>query len=171
MYPGHVFRMEHSFVHDSNGGNSVKSRAERNEIYCNWIENPVYHVIDIVEPDGQKLGLAREDSDVVGNVLIQNGYWYISRIGGDHGVGGNRGRHRFAFNTIVSTADSQTFFYLQDEVESLALHNNVFLLAGDDKYVVKDDDAIWMNGRQIAATCIRANNRCTVPYWTRRAAV
>jgi hypothetical protein len=39
-YPGAVFRMQHSYVHDANGGNNVKSRAERNEIYYNWIGAP-----------------------------------------------------------------------------------------------------------------------------------
>ena len=32
-HPGAVFRMQYCYVHDANGGNSVKSRAERNEIY------------------------------------------------------------------------------------------------------------------------------------------
>ncbi len=32
-YPGSVFRMQHSYVHDAIGGNAVKTRAERNEIY------------------------------------------------------------------------------------------------------------------------------------------
>ena len=36
-HPGSVFRLQHSFIHHGNGGNNVKSRAERNEIYFNWI--------------------------------------------------------------------------------------------------------------------------------------
>ncbi|MCZ7679294.1 MAG: hypothetical protein M5U28_11265 [Sandaracinaceae bacterium] len=42
-YPGSVFRMQHCWVHDANSGNNVKSRAERNEIYSNWIEGAYYH--------------------------------------------------------------------------------------------------------------------------------
>src|SRR5262249_21397512 len=34
-HPGSVFRMQFCYVHDATGGNSVKSRAERNEIYFN----------------------------------------------------------------------------------------------------------------------------------------
>jgi hypothetical protein len=30
--------MRFNHVHDQNGGNAVKSRAERNEIHYNWIE-------------------------------------------------------------------------------------------------------------------------------------
>ena len=41
-YPGSVFRMQHNYVHDTNGGNAVKSRAQRNEIYYNWIEGGLY---------------------------------------------------------------------------------------------------------------------------------
>jgi hypothetical protein len=42
-HPGSVFRLQYCFVHDANGGNNVKSRAERNEIYYNWLEGAVYH--------------------------------------------------------------------------------------------------------------------------------
>ena len=66
--------MQHCYVHDGNGGNNVKSRAERNEIYYNWIEGAVYHELELIGPDrraaaGWSEDLAREDSDVVGNVL------------------------------------------------------------------------------------------------------
>lgn len=83
MYPGSVFRMQLCYVHDGAGGNNVKSRAERNEIYSNWIEGAVYHELDLIGPDGQDSDLAREDSDVVGNVLIKHSEWRIARIGGD----------------------------------------------------------------------------------------
>lgn len=33
--PGSVFRLQFCYIHDGNGGNNVKSRAERNEIYYN----------------------------------------------------------------------------------------------------------------------------------------
>jgi hypothetical protein len=32
-HPGSVFRMQFCYVHDGNGGNNVKSRAERNEMF------------------------------------------------------------------------------------------------------------------------------------------
>ncbi|MBK9258442.1 MAG: hypothetical protein IPM54_01245 [Polyangiaceae bacterium] len=42
-YPGSVFRMQYCYLHDGNGGHGVKSRAERNEIYYNWLEGAVIH--------------------------------------------------------------------------------------------------------------------------------
>ena len=35
----------------TNGGNAVKSRAQRNEIYYNWIEGAVYHELELIGPD------------------------------------------------------------------------------------------------------------------------
>ena len=73
-HPGAVFRMQYCFLHDGNGGNNVKSRAERNEIYYNWIEGALYHELELIGPDpagGAPEILKREDSDVVGNVLWQ----------------------------------------------------------------------------------------------------
>ncbi|HHH12008.1 MAG TPA: hypothetical protein ENK23_08060, partial [Sorangium sp.] len=51
MYPGSIFRMQYCYVHDAAGGNSVKSRAERNELYYNWIEGGEYHELDLIGPD------------------------------------------------------------------------------------------------------------------------
>ena len=68
-HPGSVFRMQYCYVHDANGGNNVKSRAQRNEIRYNWIEGALYHEIELIGPDGADEGLFREDSDVVGNVF------------------------------------------------------------------------------------------------------
>ena len=52
-HPKSVFRMQHCYVHDANGGNNVKSRAERNEIYYNWIQGAQYHELELIGPDGQ----------------------------------------------------------------------------------------------------------------------
>ncbi|HSU41644.1 MAG TPA: hypothetical protein VLJ38_18830, partial [Polyangiaceae bacterium] len=102
-HPGSVFRMQYCYVHDGLGGNNVKSRAERNEIYYNWVEGAYYYELELIGPDGQDESLAREDSDVVGNVLYQ-GYTtrshYAVRIGGD-GTGETWGRYRFLNNTVV----------------------------------------------------------------------
>jgi MYXO-CTERM domain-containing protein len=144
MYPGSVFRLQHSYIHDGNGGNNVKSRFERNEIYANWIEAPVFHVLDLIGPDGQDPGLAREDSDVVGNVLIQGTEWSVARMGGD-GTGATAGRYRFAYNTIVVSGPSSGIFRVQDEIESLAVHDNVFLGTGAAELWM-DDGAAWTTG-------------------------
>lgn len=129
-YPGSVFRMQFCYVHDGAGGNNVKSRAERNEIYYNWIEGAVFHELDLIGPDGQDPGLAQENSDIVGNVLIKHSEWRIARIGGD-GTGNTAGRYRFVNNTMILGELSGTAIGLQETVESLELHNNVVFRIGD----------------------------------------
>jgi hypothetical protein len=153
-YPGAVFRMQHCYVHDGNGGNNVKSRAERNEIYYNWIEGAYYHELELIGPDGQTESLKREDSDVVGNVLYQ-GYTtrshYPIRIGGD-GTGQTFGRYRFVNNTLVlGNSSTAAAFRLFHGIESVEMHNNaLFRLGGGPVTVLTDANAIWKNGRQIA---------------------
>ena len=70
-YPGSVFRMQHCYVHDGNGGNNVKSAPNATRSTHNWIEGALYHELELIGPDGQDPALAREDSDVVGNVLVK----------------------------------------------------------------------------------------------------
>jgi MYXO-CTERM domain-containing protein len=125
MYPGSVFRIQFCYVHDGVGGNNVRSRAERNEIYYNWIEGAFYHELDLVGPiDGDLLPF-REDSDIVGNVLIKkNSEWRIARLGGD-GDGNTGGRYRFSNNTMVMTDSSSTVISLQNTVQTLEMYNNV----------------------------------------------
>ena len=64
-YPGAVFRLQHSYLQDSDytdgvgiGGNLIKSRAERNEIYYNWLEGAFYHELELIGPDpeGARIG-------------------------------------------------------------------------------------------------------------------
>jgi hypothetical protein len=153
-FPGAVFRMQYSYVHDANGGNNVKSRAERNEIYYNWIEGAYYHELELIGPDGQSESLKREDSDVVGNVLYQ-GYTtrshYPIRIGGD-GTGQTFGRYRFVNNTVVlGNASTAAVFRVFDGIESVEMHNNVlFRQGGAGVTVLTDSSATWKNGRQIS---------------------
>jgi hypothetical protein len=129
MHPGSVFRLEFSYVHGAKGGNNVKSRSERNEIYYNWIEGAAYHGLDLIGPDGQNENIAREDSDVVGNVVITTSSWQIARFGGD-GTGGTRGRFRFVNNTFIVGPDATIALRMQERVESVELHNNVFIKLG-----------------------------------------
>jgi MYXO-CTERM domain-containing protein len=125
MYPGSVFRIQFCYVHDGLGGNNVRSRAERNEIYYNWVEGAFFHELDLVGPiDGDSLPF-REDSDIVGNVLIKkNSEWRIARLGGD-GDGNTGGRYRFSNNTMVMTDSSTTVISLQNTVQTLEMYNNV----------------------------------------------
>ena len=126
-HPGSVFRLQYSYLHDANGGNNVKSRAERNEIYFNWIEGARYHELELIGPDVDNPPAIREDSDIVGNVLWNtNPEAHATRFGGDNTMDTN-GRYRLAFNTIVMASNNRSPLRLFDGVESLELYNNLFV--------------------------------------------
>jgi hypothetical protein len=145
-HPGSVFRLVQSYIHDGAGGNNVKTRAERNEILYNWIENATYHELELIGPDGQDPKLAREDSQVVGNVLFKVNDFHAVRIGGD-GTGETGGRYRFVNNTFVMAGGSAAI-RLFDSVESVELFNNAFYRAGGSGGVTlfKDDEVKWATG-------------------------
>ncbi len=145
QYPNAVFRLQNSYVHDGKGGNNVKSRARRNEIYYNWVEGALYHALDLIGPDnGERFGGPREDSDVVGNVLWVTSEWQAARMGGD-GTGATGGRYRFVNNTIIMAGPSEVALRLQEEVESLELHNNVFFRPGGGEIdLVRESDMTWV---------------------------
>mgnify|MGYP006290127279 FL=1 len=157
--PGSVFRMQHCYVHDGNGGNNVKSRAERNEIYCNWIEGAFYHELELIGPDpggappGWSHDLVREDSDVVGNVLRRagpNADFYATRIGGD-GTGDTDGRYRFVNNSFLLVGDRAAFRAF-DGLESLEVHSNVFFrLDTGGPRILRTIDADWATGSEVVA--------------------
>lgn len=131
-YPGSVFRMRYCYLHDAAGGNNVSSRAERNEFYYNWIEGAQYHEINMIGPDGDNPDLKREDSDVVGNVLIKraDSPWRIARIGGAADHDSTAGRFRFVNNTMILGAASDVVIGLQYEVDTLEMYNNVIYRVG-----------------------------------------
>ena len=170
-YPGAVFRMQHCYVHGARGGNNVKSRAQRNEIYYNWIEGAYYHELELIGPDGQNETLAREDSDVVGNVLYQ-GYasrtHFPIRVGGD-GTGQTFGRYRFANNTIVlGQATTSAVFRVFDGIESIEMYGNVlFRLGGGPVTVLRDLEAEWKHGPTIAGdrNWVSAGSVAVPPSW------
>ena len=145
-YPNAVFRMEFCYIHDGAGGNNVKSRVGRNEIYYNWIEGAVYHELDLIgaDPAGGAYGgrdLVREDSDVVGNVLMKMPSSLgggIARLGSD-GTGSSNGRYRFVSNTIILPAapvGATAVFWLKDRIESIESDNNIFYRLGGGKITV-----------------------------------
>lgn len=161
-YPGAVFRLQFSYLHDSQfddavpGGNLIKSRAERNEIYYNWLEGAYFHELELIgpDPDGAPSGwteaLKREDSDVVGNVILHTAsFGAVMRFGGD-GTGQSQGRYRVVNNTIVrsqATADTPTIFRLFDGIESLEFHNNVIWRDGASNLtLVRAVEAVWASG-------------------------
>lgn len=148
-YPGAVFRMQHCYIHDSRGGHSVKSRASRNEIYFNWIEGGLYHELELIGADGQAPGLAREDSDVVGNVLRKTNDSYSIRIGGD-GTGDSGGRYRFVNNSFLLQEKARPVFRLFDRVQSLEQHNNLFWREGGAPItLIQDERVSWTEGRAL----------------------
>lgn len=154
-YPGSVFRLQFCYIHDGNGGNNVKSRAERNEIYYNWIEGAYYHELELIgpdpwgAPDGWSPGLKREDSDVVGNVLRKtNDRSFITRVGGD-GTGESDGRYRFVNNTII--ANDNAVFRIFDGIQSIEMHNNVFYRETGGANMVRSVEAQWETGNELIA--------------------
>ncbi len=150
-HPGAVFRMQFCYVHDSNGGNNVKSRAERNEIYYNWVEGARYHELELIGPDGNEGLPIREDSDVVGNVLVKKNTAYVTRLGGD-GTGATNGRYRFVNNTVMVQPDGSPVFRLYDGIESVEMHNNVFASSHRGSLdLMRKSDAVWARGREIIA--------------------
>ncbi len=155
--PGSVFRMQHCYIHSGNGGNNVKTRAERNEIYYNWIEGAYYHELELIGPDGDADGgnplLKREDSDVVGNVLIKkrtaannNPDFSVIRIGGD-GTGESRGRYRFLNNTVICGAGA--VFRMFDALESVEIQNNVLYNPAGDVLFKRTVEAKWVSGQEV----------------------
>jgi hypothetical protein len=171
-YPGSVFRMQHCWLHDANGGNNVKSRAQRNEIYYNWIEGALYHELELIGPDpegGVPENQAREDSDVVGNVLRKTGTSFVVRVGGD-GTGQTFGRYRFLSNTIIVQPNGYPVFRLFEGLESIEMHGNAIISTnGSGVNVVRDVEAVWAGGSRIVAGSRNwvQNNSTNVPAeWT-----
>ncbi len=158
-HPGSVFRLQYSYVHDSlygstgEGGNLIKSRAERNEIYYNWLEDAYYHELELIGPDpsgGVPEEQAREDSDVVGNVIVHtSAFGSVFRCGGD-ATGQSQGRYRFVNNTIIrrGASDTPTIFRLFDGIESIEMHNNVIWREGSDALrIIREVEAVWAGGQ------------------------
>jgi hypothetical protein len=155
-HPGSVFRMQYCYLHDQNGGNNIKSRAERNEIYYNWVSGGFYGEIELIGPDPHgnhnvDTDTAREDSDVVGNVFqhVPTQGTRMARVGGD-GTGYTKGRYRFVNNTfILRQGQTSPAIEVFQGIESLEVHNNVFFRVGGgaiDK-VVLETRVKWVSGR------------------------
>jgi MYXO-CTERM domain-containing protein len=159
-HPGSVFRLQYCYIHDAIGNSNVKTRSERNEIYYNWLEAPGFHDMDLygIDPDDNpdvSEGTAREDSDVVGNVVICSPGYSCARIGGD-GTGNSRGRFRFVNNTLILTGGGDAVRTFQ-EVETLEMYNNVIYnqSTGSMTRVLNDADGSWVHGSR---TVIGSNN-------------
>ncbi len=146
-HPNAVFRLEFCFIHDGNGGNNVKSRVGRNEIYYNWIEGSAFHELDLIgaDPDSQSAppDAVREDSDVVGNVFykLESSNGSVARLGSD-GAGSSNGRYRFVNNTVIADRNwwlNYAIFKMVGRRESFEAHNNVFYRNGGLLVMVRQD--------------------------------
>ncbi|MEM6789261.1 MAG: hypothetical protein AAF928_12945 [Myxococcota bacterium] len=124
LYPGSRVRIQFNYVHDLSGGLAIKSRAERGEVYFNWIEGAPLNALDLIGPDADADD-AREDTDVVGNVIYYDGIYAAARIG-DDGTNGTDGRYRFAYNTFVIDGPG-VVFRPQVNIDALEVYNNVFI--------------------------------------------
>ncbi len=152
-YPGSKLKVTHSYFHD-NGGNAIKSRAERAEIYFNWIESRdapgAYYTLEIIGfQEYPEHG--PQNSDVVGNVLVNNGGNAL-RFGGD-GSGESRGRVRLVNNTVLVgakyAADGAPVLRISGGLEALWLSNNLLFKIGDGDpalRVWRHDQAEWTTG-------------------------
>ena len=188
VHPGSVFRMRGCYVHDGTGGNLVKSRAERNEIYGNWLEGSRYHMLELIGPDEGAVTPPpdiREDSDVVGNVFVHKAYdppgaqgpfdgnFYFVRVGSDMrcddgGSNSTRGRYRFAHNTFVrtTTANGSHVFRPFGFLQTIEMHGNVFwsAAAGAMNQVREDDgERCWTDGEQILGSANWVETGSPVP--------
>jgi len=176
-FPDSVFRMRYNYVHSGVGGNLLKSRFERNEIHYNWFEGAFYHELELIGPDqytqqpGWTVELKREDSEVLGNVIVHSGtFGAVMRFGGD-GTGESRGRYRVANNTIVvnGTGSSYTVFRLFSGIESVEAHNNVIWRSSNGTLnIERTVEAEWVSGRRVAGSnnWINASASVVPPEWT-----
>lgn len=164
-FPTAVFQLEFSYIHDSRGGNLVKSRSKFNKIYYNWLESGPnngsvvsYQELELIGPDNGTGGSAQDprNGDVVGNVLVKKNDFSTSvRIGGD-GTGASYGRYRFVNNTFVlnnpTPNQPRNALRVMDRVQSLELENNVFTSRTPGGVnVIRDVEAQWLtNPRAVA---------------------
>jgi hypothetical protein len=111
---------------------------------------------------------AREDGEVVGNVLIASRFGRNVRIGGD-GTGQSNGRYRFLNNTFIHQfAKPESHIHARFGVESVEMHNNVFYLPSGA--VFDDARAEWVGGvRRVSGTAnwVHRAARSVPAEWTR----
>lgn len=184
-FPGSVFRMRFNYLHGGRGGNLVKVRHERSEIHYNWLEGAVYQALELIGPDcweqekGWTPAMAREDADVVGNVIIQSGRWPNAiRIGGDLN-GRSEGRVRLVNNTILfDRPGPANAVMVQLGAGSLEMHNNiVYQSGGGAPTLIRENDDVedtpepcgpqerapWSKGRRVAGSGNWVQRQAVVP--------
>lgn len=143
-FPGSVLHIERSFLHN-NKGNSIKSRAERTELYFNWIEvsdiEQSRYAIELIGPSMGTVDVT--DQDVVGNTIVMNKDFAVARFGND-GSGGSNGRVRFSNNLILLNTNTYNtyLFNLTYALTSFTLQNNLVHALNNSvnvSYLMRDD--------------------------------
>jgi hypothetical protein len=157
-YPGSKLKVVHSHIHGFRG-NGIKSRAERAEVYFNWIEGTAdadsYYSVQLVGFQEYRT-LQGLEGDVVGNVLVHRSASALS-LGGD-GSGESRGRVRLVHNTVLLhegfTPWGPPVIRVAYGFQSLFLANNVFLkVAATDQALRlwRHDSADWVTGQPLCS--------------------
>ncbi len=164
LYPNAVFDMEFCYLHNGAGGNNVKSRVARTQLYYNWIEGAYYHELDLdgADPNDQApgaAGLVREVGDIVGNVIVKdsNTHGLVANVGGD-GTGWSDGRYRFVNNTIIlpsAPVYGEMIFQLKNAVQSIEIYNNLIYRFGGGPVNILDQVDWYVTPN---ATVIGSNN-------------
>jgi len=152
-YPDATLRISHCYLHHNNGGEGIKSRSRRNEIYYNWVQGAPgsvnYYQMSLYGPEDPVVPGIREDGDVVGNVFVASTFGSNVRLGSD-GHSNSEGRYRFVNNTFVSFASSpRDFIRVFETIESIELVNNVFYSLNGTPSLVNLSDAAWTHGETI----------------------
>jgi len=164
LYPNAVLDIEYCYLHNGSGGNNIKSRVARTQVYYNWIEGAYFHEFDLdgADPSDQAPGTARlinEVADVVGNVIVKDAssHGLVANVGGD-GTGWSDGRYRFVNNTIIlpsSPTDDEMIFQLKNEVQSIEIYNNLIYRFGGKPVNILDEVDWYLTS---PATVIGSNN-------------
>jgi hypothetical protein len=163
-YPNAVLDIEFCYFHNGTGGNNIKSRVLRNQIYYNWIEGAYYHEFDLdgADPSDQAPGVAgtvHQVADIVGNVIVKDpsSHGLVANVGGD-GTGWSDGRYRFVNNTIILPTNEvydDMIFQLKNAVQSIDIYNNLIYRFGGGPVNLLDEVDWYIN---TPATVIGSNN-------------
>ena len=146
-----VVRIEYSYIHDSHGGNDIKLRSRLNEVYYNWLETVPdndYYDLQVIGPDDGTGGTESNprNSDIVGNVFIQNDIYAAVTLGGD-GTGTSFGQYRLVNNTFVVNGANRPAVSSRFQIRSAEFENNVFanLTSGGIRIFLEQDGPNWLD--------------------------
>jgi hypothetical protein len=188
-HPGSVLRIQNSYLHSNIAGETIKSRAQRAEIYYNWVQSKGQqdHALGLYGYDAFDASPSNPiHHDVVGNVLVVEGgpdSSSMARFGGDD-TGSTFGRTRFVNNTVLLGASfgeanrSQPVIRLDGALDAFIAHNNIFQVGGNPAarqlVLVRENNGLqWVGGTPklllthnympegSQALCRKSGNICT----------